>query len=229
MFIYEILLLYWHSGQREGKGLPLSPAPTLSIVPIWSHQPGLFFIEVQRKTTMASHCRPQQLDLFHCEAIVSTQSSNGFPSLKLGIKCKTFNRHNTGEIMTSKIQAVMHSGMIPHLPMIFVLVCNTVQKTHVFNNTGICTKITSIMTTQFYLGCLNHRYNILTFKCIPFHNGQSRYTMCVLYATKQVTVKFKRNNLQTRMTYSIPPHMKNFFHDFPIFSTNLSVDQVYIP
>ena len=96
---------------------------------------------------MASHCRPQQLDLFHCEAIVATQSSNGFPSLKLGIKCKTFNRHNTGETMTSKIQVAMHSEMIPHLPMVFVLVFNTVRKTQVFNNTGICTKITSTMTT----------------------------------------------------------------------------------
>lgn len=164
---------------------------------------------------MASHCRPQQLDLFHCEAIVATQSSNGFPSLKPGIKCKTFNRHNTGETTTSKIQAVMPSEMIPHLPMVFVLVCNTVQKTQVFNNTGICTKITSIMTTQFYPGCLNHRYNILTFKCIPFHNDQSRYTLCVPYATKQVTVKFKLNNLQTRMTYSIPPPMKYFSIIFP--------------
>lgn len=164
---------------------------------------------------MASHCRPQQLDLFHCEAIVATQSSNGFPSLKPGIKCKTFNRHNTGETTTSKIQAVMPSEMIPHLPTVFVLVCNTVQKTQVFNNTGICTKITSIMTTQFYPGCLNHRYNILTFKCIPFHNGQSRYTLCVPYATKQVTVKFKLNNLQTRMTYSVPPPMKYFSIFFP--------------
>ena len=82
----------------------------------------------------------QQWDIFHCKAIVASQSSNGFLSLKLGIKCKSFNRHNTGEIMTSKIQAVMHSEMIPHLPVVFVLVCNTVQKTQVFNNTGICTK-----------------------------------------------------------------------------------------
>ena len=58
----------------------------------------------------------------------------------LGRKCKASNSHNTGDIMTSKIWAVITSEIILHPPWFFVLVCNNSQKIQVFSKTGTFAK-----------------------------------------------------------------------------------------
>lgn len=61
------------------------------------------------------------------------------PLLSLWMKCKTPNRHKAGQIMTIKQNTrswllSKAQGEITHLPVVFVLVCNTVQKIPIFSN-----------------------------------------------------------------------------------------------
>lgn len=47
--------------------------------------------------------------LIHSEVTLVAQPVNRFPLLRLGMKRKAFNTHSTGEITTTKIQAVTAS------------------------------------------------------------------------------------------------------------------------
>ena len=71
---------------------------------------GQFFMDVQRRTSR--HCillQIQQLNSFHNEVTVFSQSENRFPPLRLGMKCKVFDRHSTGKIMTIKQNTISNN------------------------------------------------------------------------------------------------------------------------
>lgn len=63
---------------------------------------GQFFMQVQKRKTTASHCRPSLQTHFTVGPPLSPSLQTDFPLLRLGVKWKMFNRHNTRETMIIK-------------------------------------------------------------------------------------------------------------------------------
>lgn len=122
--------MYCHVGQEKGKN------PPWSVVLLVTKKARSIFPGSLEEDDNSISLWTQQLDLFHSKAIVTAQSSNRFPSLRQGTKYEMSNRNNTKKIMTIKQNiSNNHIEITPHSPVVFILVCNTVQRTQVFNNT----------------------------------------------------------------------------------------------
>lgn len=113
-----------------------SLVPSLSATPTpQSHAAGGFFTGVQsRQQHLAAD---PESDSFHGEVIAAAQSSTRLPSLRH--RMQDLQQAQRGQFVTA--EQCTGSNHIPGLtPVVFVLVCNSVQKTQLFSNTGMCLK-----------------------------------------------------------------------------------------
>ena len=77
---------------------------------------GQFFMQVQKRKTTASHCRPSHQTHFTVRSPLSPSLQTDFPLLRLGVKWKMFNRHSTREIVIIKQNTSHGSTLRSHRP-----------------------------------------------------------------------------------------------------------------